>query len=86
MKRILLLIAAVAGLSAFAAQPAKADVGFSISVGPGYYGPYYGGYPAYYRGYYPYSGYGPYYRGYYHRRPYGNWYWRRRYHRWHHWD
>ena len=62
MRKLVLLLLAGLALVALAPQPAKADVGFGITVGgPVYYDPY----PVYY---------GPYYRPgyyqYYHRRPY----------------
>lgn len=75
MKKILLLIAIVAGLGMTAAPKAEAYTSFGISIGGGYpvYAPYYAGYPGYYYG--PpqpyYYGYYPYYHG-YGRRYYGH--------------
>lgn len=72
-RKVRLMLAAIMvclGVTAVSADitPAKADVGFSIYIGPGYhhgyypYGyPYYGHYPYYYRPYY--------YRPYYYYRP-----------------
>ena len=62
MRKFLLLTLAVLGLVAAAPNESKAQ-GFSITFGggPGYYGPYYGGY-SYYPGYYYYP------RSYYYRR------------------
>jgi hypothetical protein len=77
MKKILLLIAIVAGLGMTAAPKAEAHTSFGISIGGGYpvYAPYYAGYPGCYYG--PpqpyYYGYYPYYHG-YGRRYYGHLY------------
>ena len=78
----------VLGLVAAAPNESKAQ-GFSITFGggPGYYGPYYGGY-SYYPGYYYYPRpyyYRPcyyYYRNYHYIYPYHRYY---RWHRWHRW-
>jgi len=80
MKKYLLLGLAAVAAAGFAPSVAKAQEGFSVYVGPGYYESGY--YPGYYYGpdeYYYYHRryyYSPYY---YHYRPYY-------YHRWHHHD
>jgi hypothetical protein len=95
MKKLFLLLLALAGLSLLFEPTARAGVSFAfgfpipfpVFYGPGYYNPYYYGPPPYY-GYYPgyayYGGYGPYWRGryyaYYGRRYYGRGY----YGHWHH--
>ncbi len=78
MKKFLLVIA-VAGMLAFATQPAQAGVHVGIGIGVGgggYYapGPYYG-YP-YYNYYGPYPGYGGYYGPGYYPWYHGYWGWR----------
>jgi hypothetical protein len=70
MKNYLLPMLLVFGLVAFLPQKTKADGGFGVYFGPGYYEPY----PQYY---------GDYYRRYHY---YDNPYWYRHHHRhWRHW-